>query len=887
MSQTGQAVIERKGDKKMASISSTNSTSSLGNTSLRGFGGMASGIDRDSIIEQMTLGTTTKINNQKRKMTQLQWKQEAYRGVSDKIFDLTDKYASYSSSSNLKDAMAFSRNKVTVHGKDESTRFVTATGSSQLVNNISITAVEQLATSTVLQSKEHINAEGLETTIKDLESTVNVSNIKGGKLTFGTWNYTDKRFTNTKTFTFANSYKDDNNITHTINYTPETEEEYEQLEKDLNALLKDSGIEFGDGNKISDAIQFKYDKGTGTLGIEVLDESKVGNFVITNSADSRLMGALGYKEESDDSTNADDSTNTDDSTEKHGITFTDFTDNIKASGKTFDDTAISRPSTLEYLTSQKVTFDYDGNKKEIELITADDRKELDDKIAQFKATNGNNTLTDAQKEELLTDVKNNLQNRLDRAFGNHQVNPSTGETTNGVTVEISSNGGLTFKTKLDSKVSMTANDSELLKNIGLEYGSSNKVNLDGKLNQGSLAASLKKDSNGNIDFTQYTTDGKQDSPLDLEINGVKINGLTRTSSVNDILSKINSTTEAGVRATYVEATGKFTLVSSETGANRDITLDSNLAQDLFGDGTGGRDIKYGENAKIHVSYGDGINVELERSSNTFNLDGLNVTISGKFGFDANGNLDSSQAVTFTAKADVDAAVEKVKGFFEDFNALVTEINTQITTRPDSNYQPLTDEQKAQMDETSIENWENKAKQGMLYGDSVMRDLSMDVQAIFTKMMEAGASYNDLQEIGITYSEDYLDGGTLVFDESKFREAMESDPEKVSNIFTGGGGVSKGLINIVEDTFTPYATRYASKNGNSYGRLVEVAGSEKKPTTLMNNQIYKQLEDMQEIIDRLQEQLSTEQDRYISQFTTMESLLNKMNSQSSYLSQLTA
>ena len=44
----------------MASISSTNSSSSLGNTSLRGFGGMVSGIDRDSIVEQMTLGTTTK-----------------------------------------------------------------------------------------------------------------------------------------------------------------------------------------------------------------------------------------------------------------------------------------------------------------------------------------------------------------------------------------------------------------------------------------------------------------------------------------------------------------------------------------------------------------------------------------------------------------------------------------------------------------------------------------------------------------------------------------------------------------------------------------------------------------------------------------------------------
>lgn len=92
---------------------------------------------------------------------------------------------------------------------------------------------------------------------------------------------------------------------------------------------------------------------------------------------------------------------------------------------------------------------------------------------------------------------------------------------------------------------------------------------------------------------------------------------------------------------------------------------------------------------------------------------------------------------------------------------------------------------------------------------------------------------------------------------------------------------------MEDSLTPYATRYASKNGNSYGRLVEVAGTEKKPTTLMSNQIYKQLKEMQETVDKLQAQLKVEQDRYISQFTTMESLLNQMNTQSSYLSQLMA
>ena len=133
----------------MASISST---SSLGNTALRGFGGMASGIDRDSIIEKMTLGTTTKINNQKKKITELQWKQEAYRGVSDKIIDWADTYASYTSSKNLKDLNVFAKNQISLRGAETATRFVTATGSSSMVNNISIKGVQQLATSAVLKS---------------------------------------------------------------------------------------------------------------------------------------------------------------------------------------------------------------------------------------------------------------------------------------------------------------------------------------------------------------------------------------------------------------------------------------------------------------------------------------------------------------------------------------------------------------------------------------------------------------------------------------------------------------------------------------------------------------------------------------------------------------
>ena len=51
--------------------------------------------------------------------------------------------------------------------------------------------------------------------------------------------------------------------------------------------------------------------------------------------------------------------------------------------------------------------------------------------------------------------------------------------------------------------------------------------------------------------------------------------------------------------------------------------------------------------------------------------------------------------------------------------------------------------------------------------------------------------------------------------------MDSDPEKVSDLFTG----THGIVNTIDSTLSTYATRYASRNGNSYGVLIEEAGFE--------------------------------------------------------------
>ncbi len=887
----------------MASISSTNS---IGNTSLRGYGGMASGIDRDSIIEKMTLGTTTKINNQKKKITQIQWKQEAYRNISDQILDFGDKYTSFSSTNSLKDPNFFAKNIISVHGRDEATRFVTATGTSNLLNNVSLKGVKQLATSTVRQSNTHKSVNGIETNLDDLNAVWRDSKLKGSQLIFekpGEGNNKAQVIKLTLPDAYTETDANGKEVTKEIDYTTTDTDE---LVRQLNLALKNADIKIGD-HEAKDMLKFTSEDGK--INLNINNGKDATGYQVYGTA----MQALGYGDKKIDATEA-------------GLNAENT-----AKTQTFEDTGISKTPAIDAMAGKKLTFNYDGSKKEVELINKDEvalLKSMKDGLASKdsqdlvklwdKKASGSWDATDqAEYDNLVNTIglKNedevkayvemakdpeaaqlkvmaeNLQSRLDRAFGKGTVE-----------AKISADGNLSFDTTNEtSSLSIVSNDYGLLNNLGVSYGESNKVNLSGKLDQAGILGDA-----ANVE--DFTTDG---NALDLKINGVAIEGLTKDSSINDILSKINSTTNAGVKATYVDATGQFMLVSSETGAGREISLDSNLSKVLFGQGAKGNDgtinvdkynkdagVDEGKNAIICVSYGNGVDVKMERASNTFDLEGLSVTVSGAFGgkFEKDATTgkevwkaDSAGGVTFTAKADVDGIVERVKGFFEDFNKLAGDVNKEITTRPDSSYGPLTDEQKKEMDETSIENWENRAKQGMLYGDSAMRDLSTDVQGIFLKLMN-NVGFEELKAMGITYSDDYGDGGTISFDESKFRAAVEKDSEAVGNVFTGGGEVSKGLVDIMDETFTPYATRYSSKNGGgtgkgSYGRLIEIAGSEKKPTTLLNNQLYRDIEDIQDLIERLQSQLKSEQDRYISQFTTMETLLNQMNTQSSYLSQL--
>ena len=800
--------------------SASRTSSSLGNTALRGFGGLASGIDRDALIEQMTARTTSKITSKKQAMTKLEWKRDAYRSISNKIIDLQDNYLSYSATKSLKNSDFFAKNQVSVQGDPDYTKYISATGDADTASRVSVLGVNKLATSATLISGEKKTDSAI--TLGGISASdfsnkeIKTSNLSGTKLTFGTYSITDKQFTTEATFTFPTSYekKLDNGKTETvtIDYTASSDKIVEQLNEALDSqgfLGKDgkSGIKFtlnGDQIQISQTDSIT-DKGKSCVIRE------------TSSA----LKSLGFNS---GKMNQDDIDN--------GISL-EF--NASSNKSSFEAAAITKQPLSGYLKGKSISVSYGGQTKNIELIG--DKEEIKD----FKA------------------FKDSLQNKLDKAFGSGKVTVGEGQ-----------NGSLTFTAKDNKQTLQISADSKELQNaLGITSTQSNKISTGSSLWENRVKLGLGK----------YDTKEKLNDALkNFTVNGAKIDNITADTTVDGLLTAINNNKDAGVTATYLGSENKFVLSSNEKGEGRKITLgadpkDTTDAANLIFGGVS----QDGTDGEMSILY-NGVQTTITSSSNTFSIDGLDIRATNTFN---TGSATAEGGVSFTASADTEKVTETVKKFIEAYNAMIDEVRTQATTKPDSNYKPLTDDQKNEMNENSIKNWEDKAKEGILYNSSALKDLDNATQGIFSSMMMNGVSYDDLEKIGISFSDDYTAGGKIVFDEEKFKTAMDSDPEKVSDLFTG----THGIVNTIDSTLSTYATRYASKNGNSYGVLIEEAGSEKLSLTLTNNSIYKELKDMQETITNLQSQLSTEQDRYISQFTQMERLINQMNSQSSYLSQL--
>ena len=363
--------------------------------------------------------------------------------------------------------------------------------------------------------------------------------------------------------------------------------------------------------------------------------------------------------------------------------------------------------------------------------------------------------------------------------------------------------------------------------------------------------------------------------------------ISSEDSMQDVANRLNVFLGMyGQTASYNELTGQL-MVTDNTGKAADFEIyegQSSATGTKIDIPEFASSYTAGQDAVMDVTINGKNFSDFTRASNSFDIDGLTVNVKGEFNADGANAPDKDgkdyEAITFTTSTDTDKIVDVIREFVNDYNEMATEIKNAYSTMPaqksnGARYDPLTAEQEDQYSESELKAYNEKAKQGILFGDST---LSSMYSKLLSAITPGGSDGQTLREIGIGTS--YSNGMTTIsLDEDKLRAALESDPDKVRTAFTKtreGGSSSDGLMQTMQNTLN----NYVKTTGEPKGVLITRAGSIKAPTSLNSNSLKSQMDSIDSQIDRWTDKMSAQIDRYTTKFSRLEQLIAEMNSQTS-------
>lgn len=369
------------------------------------------------------------------------------------------------------------------------------------------------------------------------------------------------------------------------------------------------------------------------------------------------------------------------------------------------------------------------------------------------------------------------------------------------------------------------------------------------------SSSLKEAGLGSVDY-QFKIGGEVfsiEAEEDITIEGL-INKIKNAKS-EDGSKRLSSLVEVN----FSELTGKLTITGKVTGENQKLEIIDHSSSNH----EGMLKIDQGEDASVWITPpGETDGVPYINSNNSFLIDNILYKVT-----------EENSEVTFNVVKDSEESYKKFKAFVDSYNSLVEKINGKITEKKDYDFKPLTEKQKEEMDEDEVKKWESKAKQGILSRDNTLSAILTTLRSSLYETVEgAGISLTD---IGISTTPNYNDGGKLQIVEEKFKAAIENNSEVVQKLFT-----ASGEINSKKGIFTRFKGIIDKAVGYD-GTLIEKAGYE-NTRWVSENTISKKITDKNEVIKNLLRKLEEKREDLYKKFSILETNLNRLNSQSSYL-----
>ncbi len=417
---------------------------------------------------------------------------------------------------------------------------------------------------------------------------------------------------------------------------------------------------------------------------------------------------------------------------------------------------------------------------------------------------------------------------------------------------VSSTSDLTGTINVSQLAASAVMYSKPIQNDGSKIDSKAKLTTLGvAVDETITIKAINKD--GTMDTQGYTYKIKSDDTLESVIEQVNKNSNVNmffdsfTGQVS-ITAKNSGSNESG---SEIELTGDMFSNVLRFDKNTTTGEMSNDYSVLQGHGSVGKNAIFSYNG-----------LETQRNSNVVRLNGFEVTLKEA----------ANKDISFSSSPDTDKIFETVLKFVDKYNEIIGKINSELNEKQYRDFKPLTAEQKESMEEKEIELWEEKARSGTLRRESIfssgLNKMRMD---LYTPVIGINPDYDQISEIGIKTSSNFNDRGKLIIDETKLKEAIAQNPNAIYELFTKDGTTTneQGIARRLRDTIKDTMEGIEKKAG--------------KATTLDNSfAIGRNLENVNNSMQRFQDRLFQIEDRYWRQFTAMEKAIQRSNQQSMFI-----
>ncbi|MED1775289.1 flagellar hook-associated protein 2 [Bacillus velezensis] len=434
-------------------------------------------------------------------------------------------------------------------------------------------------------------------------------------------------------------------------------------------------------------------------------------------------------------------------------------------------------------------------------------------------------------------------------------------------------------TSSDSSVSATAVSAE--------------QNISTSMSVQQLATPTTYKSSGAINFTSgqsQTLKFNVTNPGETKPTEVNVT-IAATDTIDDVISKLNSS-GLGVTALkekisngtdYVDTiaftsnkTGEgFTLAAGDDATKSFLKDQLGFAvDDATNELTANAE---GKNAKFTFN-----GLEMTKTSNNFTINGIKYTL--------NSVTDSNKTVTINSTTDTDGIFDNIKDFVDKYNTLIKSANEKVTESKYRDYKPLTDEQREAMTDKQIEQWEAKAKSGLLRSDSTLQNGLAEMRLdLYSTVTIDGKKYQ-LADFGIetsSFNDQGKFGKLVIKDEAKLKQKITENPSLVAKLFNADS----------TSTITDSSTGKTIKNPEEQGIARRLKDTLNKMQTQISKQagtessvsssfaIGKSLNEIETNISNMKTKLDDIESRYYKKFSALDTALEKLNSQSSYLTSM--